>query len=69
LHFTFIRDDAFEEDAVATGAVAAPEETEEDFAMRASAFNTLAEVEDEEEDGYVFKFYARACLINQELTT
>jgi hypothetical protein len=47
------RDEAFEEDAVATGAAAAaPDETEEDFAQRASAFNALAEVnEDEEEDG------------------
>lgn len=45
------RDEAFEEDAVATGAAAVPEETEDDFAKRASAFNTLAEENEDEEDG------------------
>ncbi|PHZ12840.1 translation initiation factor eIF5B [Rhizopus microsporus ATCC 52813] len=43
-------DEAFEEDAVATGAAAAPDETEENFAQRATAFSVLAG-EDEEDDG------------------
>ncbi|KAI9481290.1 MAG: hypothetical protein EXX96DRAFT_618227 [Benjaminiella poitrasii] len=45
-------DEAFEEDAIATGA-AAPNETEEEFAQRASAFSALAEVEggDDDSDG------------------
>ncbi|CEG70045.1 Putative Eukaryotic translation initiation factor 5B [Rhizopus microsporus] len=43
-------DEAFEEDAVATGAAAAPDETEENFAQRATAFSALAG-EDEEDDG------------------
>lgn len=42
-----IREDPYAEEA----AAAAPVETEEDFAQRATAFNALAEVEDEEEDG------------------
>lgn len=50
------RDEAFEEDAAATGAdtTAAPAETEEDFEKRASAFSALAtenNEEEEEEDG------------------
>ncbi|KAI8328472.1 hypothetical protein EDC96DRAFT_489954 [Choanephora cucurbitarum] len=43
-------DEAFEEDAVTTGA-AAPQETEEEFAQRASAFNALADADGDEDDG------------------
>ncbi|KAI7902261.1 uncharacterized protein BX663DRAFT_487049 [Cokeromyces recurvatus] len=43
-------DEAFEEDAIVTGA-AAPKESEEEFAQRASAFSALAEMNDEEDDG------------------
>lgn len=44
------RDEAFEEDAVATGAAAPPEETEESFAERANNFSNIAG--EEEDDGY-----------------
>jgi hypothetical protein len=44
------RDEAFEEDAVATGAAAPPEETEESFAQRANDFSNIAG--EEEDDGY-----------------
>ncbi|CAO3699395.1 unnamed protein product [Rhizopus stolonifer] len=43
-------DEAFEEDAVATGAAPATEETDESFAKRANDFNSMAG-ENEEEDG------------------
>ncbi|KAI8889556.1 hypothetical protein K501DRAFT_282213 [Backusella circina FSU 941] len=41
-------DEAFEEDAVATGALPT-EENEEEFAKRATDFSTLAEIEDEDD--------------------
>ncbi|KAI8084405.1 uncharacterized protein B0P05DRAFT_585694 [Gilbertella persicaria] len=44
-------DEAFEEDAVTTGAADVPKETEEEFAQRASAFNALADANEEEDDG------------------
>ncbi|CEP18072.1 hypothetical protein [Parasitella parasitica] len=47
-------DEAFEEDATATGATTAPQETDEDFEKRVSAFSALAtenNQEEEEEDG------------------
>ncbi|KAI8636168.1 hypothetical protein BD408DRAFT_426569 [Parasitella parasitica] len=45
-------DEAFEEDATATGATTAPPETDDDFEKRASAFSVLAtENSKEEEEG------------------
>ncbi|GAA5816980.1 hypothetical protein MFLAVUS_010515 [Mucor flavus] len=45
-------EDPYGEEAAATGTEPAPQETEEDFAQRATAFNALADnQEDEEEDG------------------
>lgn len=52
-NYLFVREDPYAEDVAAEAAAAAPEETEEAFAQRASAFNALADEQDEEEDGYV----------------